>query len=138
MRLPGASWSPVRSINITVPRWPKTAMARTFDKIWNETKDGCQWMFWGCDFPMMAMTALRLGRPKEALDALLSDHFNNAVLANGFNYAGSSPYLPGTGGFLWTVAMMAAGWDGCPDKHAPGFPDDGSWVVKWEGLKKAQ
>lgn len=116
----------------------KEAMARTFDKIWNETKDGCQWMFWGCDFPMMAMTALRLGRPKEALDALLSDHFNNAVLANGFNYAGSSPYLPGTGGFLWTVAMMAAGWEGGPDKHAPGFPDDGSWTVKWEGLKKAQ
>ena len=21
--------------------------------------------------------------------------------------------------------------------HAPGFPDDGSWAVKWEGLKKA-
>lgn len=24
------------------------------------------------------------------------------------------------------------------DKHALGFPDDGSWAVKWEGLKKAQ
>jgi hypothetical protein len=31
--------------------------------------------------------------------------------------------------------MMAAGWDGCPDRHAPGFPETGS-VVKWEGLKK--
>jgi hypothetical protein len=32
---------------------------------------------------------------------------------------------------------MAAGWDGGPDKPAPGFPADGSWVVQWEGLKKA-
>ncbi|MEI6424871.1 MAG: hypothetical protein WCP55_21830, partial [Lentisphaerota bacterium] len=116
----------------------KAAMSRSFDKIWTETKEGCQWMFWGCDFPMMAMTAARLGRPKDAVDALLLDVPTNVVLANGFNNAGSSPYLPGTGGMLWAVAMMAAGWEGGPDKHAPGFPDDGSWVVKWEGLKKAQ
>jgi hypothetical protein len=116
----------------------KAAMSRTFDKIWTETKEGCQWMFWGCDFPMMAMTAARLGRPKDAVDALLLEVPTNVVLANGFNNAGSSPYLPGTGGMLWAVAMMAAGWDGGPEKHAPGFPDDGSWVVKWEGLKKAQ
>ncbi|MFA5817221.1 MAG: hypothetical protein WC865_16570 [Bacteroidales bacterium] len=35
------------------------------------------------------------------------------------------------------AAMMAAGWDGAPDKNAPGFPDNGQWVVKWEGLKRA-
>lgn len=115
----------------------KEAMSRTFDKIWNETKDGCQWLFWGCDFPMLAMTAARLGRTKEALDALLSEHPNNAVLASGFNPAGSMPYLPATGGLLWATALMAAGWEGGPDKPAPGFPDDGSWVVKWEGLKKS-
>jgi hypothetical protein len=34
--------------------------------------------------------------------------------------------------------MMAAGWDGGPERHAPGFPDDGSWVVNWQGLNKAQ
>jgi len=79
-----------------------------------------------------------LGRPKEALDALLSELSNNVVLASGFNNAGSMPYLPATGGRLWAAAMMAAGWDGCPDKPAPGFPDDGSWTVKWEGLEKAQ
>ena len=116
----------------------KEAMATTFEKFWKETCDGCQWAYWGCDFPMMAMTAARLGRPKDAVDALLLDVPTNTVLANGFNYAGSTPYLPGTGGILWAVAMMAAGWDGCPDRHAPGFPNDGSWVVKWEGLKKAQ
>jgi len=32
---------------------------------------------------------------------------------------------------------MAAGWDGAPARPAPGFPDDGNWVVKSEGLSKA-
>jgi hypothetical protein len=114
----------------------KAAMSRTFDKIWNETQEGYQWMFWGCDFPMMAMTAARLGRPTEAVDALL--HPDNTYLESGFNNLGSPPYLPASGGFLWAAAMMAAGWEGCSGKHAPGFPDDGSWTVKWEGLRKAQ
>jgi hypothetical protein len=44
----------------------------------------------------------------------------------------------GNGGMLYATAMMAAGWDSAPaGKHAPGFPDDGNWVVKWEGLHKA-
>lgn len=34
------------------------------------------------------------------------------------------------------VAYMAAGWDGSHG-NAPGFPSDGSWVVKHEGLLKA-
>jgi len=34
-------------------------------------------------------------------------------------------------------AMMAAGWDGGPNRPAPGFPGDGSWVVRYEGLRKA-
>ena len=34
------------------------------------------------------------------LDTLLAEHPNNVVLANGFNTAGSMPYLPGTGGLL--------------------------------------
>jgi hypothetical protein len=36
-------------------------------------------------------------------------------------------YLPGNGGLLSAVAMMTAGWDGCPDRPAPGFPDNGKW-----------
>ena len=113
-------------------------MQRTFDLIWKQVGEGHRWMFWDCDVPMMAMTAARLGKPETVLDALHADQPNNVVLGNGFNTAGSMPYLPGTGGLLWATAMMAAGWDGCPDRHASGFPDDGSWVVNWEGLKKAQ
>jgi hypothetical protein len=32
--------------------------------------------------------------------------------------------------------MMAAGWDGAPDIPAPGFPKDGRWTVRWEGLSR--
>jgi hypothetical protein len=31
---------------------------------------------------------------------------------------------------------MAAGWDAAPALHAPGFPQDGTWHVRWEGLNK--
>jgi hypothetical protein len=30
---------------------------------------------------------------------------------------------------------MAAGWDGAPTMDAPGFPKDGTWVVRSEGLR---
>jgi hypothetical protein len=43
--------------------------------------------------------------------------------------------MPSNGGLLTAVAMMAAGWDGAPKRNAPGFPDNGQWVVRWEGLK---
>jgi hypothetical protein len=52
------------------------------------------------------------------------------------------------GGLLYAVALMAAGWDPAsskdsagtssgPQRNAPGFPDDGSWTVRWEGLQRA-
>ncbi len=115
----------------------RDAMRRAFDTIWGDIQKGTPWQIWGTDFPMLAMTAARLGRPQDAVDALLLNHPGNQYLPNGFNNGGSRPYLPAHGGLLWAVAMMAAGWDGAPDKPAPGFPDDGSWVVKYEGLKKA-
>jgi len=37
-------------------------------------------------------------------------------------------YFPGNGGLLFAVAMLVAGWDGAPDKPAPGFLDKGSWM----------
>ena len=41
--------------------------------------------------------------------------------------------LPGNGGLLTALALMCAGWDGCTVRN-PGFPDDGTWDVRWEGL----
>ncbi|WP_159881255.1 glycoside hydrolase family 65 [Paenibacillus puerhi] len=92
---------------------------------------------WGWDFPMCAMTAARLGEPDLAVDFLLMDAAKNTYLTNGHNYQrpGLSAYLPGNGGLLTAVAMMAAGWEGGDGKANPGFPQDGSWSVNWEGLK---
>ena len=122
-----------------LPRTPlidPATMSRTLDSVftnwdWPST--------WGWDYPMMAMTAARLGLPDKAIDALLMPVQKNRYLANGQNYqdARLPLYLPGNGGLLYAVAMMAAGWDGAPDKHAPGFPDNGQWVVRWEGLQSA-
>jgi hypothetical protein len=109
-------------------------MARTLDWIfehwsWPDT--------WGWDYPMLAMCAARLGQPERAIDALLLDTPKNVYRPNGHNHQrpGLTIYLPGNGGLLAAVAMMAAGWDGAPRRPAPGFPADGSWRVRWEGLR---
>ena len=88
--------------------------ARTLDVDWADW----DWpSTWGWDYPMMAMTAARLGEPDMAVDALLMDTPKNRYRANGHNYQrpGLTIYLPGNGGLLSAVAMMAAGWDGAPE-----------------------
>jgi hypothetical protein len=110
-------------------------MSRTLDAVWRDW----DWpSTWGWDYPVMAMTAARVGRPDKAIDALFMDAQKNRYLANGHNYqdARLPIYLPGNGGLLTTVAMMAGGWDGTGPTNAPGFPKDGKWVVRTEGLKK--
>lgn len=91
---------------------------------------------WGWDFPVMAMTAARVGRPDLAVDALLMDTAKNGHLPTGHNPqmgAFLPLYLPGNGGLLAAVSLMAAGWDGC-DADAPGFPGDGGWTIRHEGF----
>ncbi len=92
---------------------------------------------WGWDYPMMAMTAARVGRADIAIDALLMDAPKNVYLPNGHNYQDKRLplYLPGNGGLLAAIAMMAAGWDDAPTNDAPGFPKDGKWNVRSEGLR---
>jgi hypothetical protein len=85
------------------------------------------------------VTAVRLGEPELAVVALTMPAGKNAYLPNGHNrQTPSLPlYLPGNGGLLAPVALMAAGWDGAPGGPAPGFPDDGRWAVEAEGLLPA-
>ncbi len=92
---------------------------------------------WGWDYPMVAMTAARVGRPDLAIEALCLDTPKNRYLPNGHNYQREDLplYLPGNGGLLAAAAMMAAGWEGAPPADAPGFPKDGSWTVRHEGLR---
>ena len=81
------------------------------------------------------MAAARTGQPELAVDLLLSEAGANRYSERGIC---GDWYFPGNGGVLYAVAMMAAGWDGCPERNAPGFPANGQWQVSWEGLKKAQ
>ncbi|MCB0562959.1 MAG: hypothetical protein KDD01_01135 [Phaeodactylibacter sp.] len=93
---------------------------------------------WGWDYPMLAMCAARLGYQEAAIDALLLEVQKNTYLVNGHNYQDKRLrlYLPGNGGLLTAVAMMAAGWDNGPQTANPGFPDNGRWKVRWEGLER--
>jgi hypothetical protein len=109
-------------------------MKNTFNYVWdhwhwNET--------WGWDFPMTAMAATRLNKPDKAIEALFMNVPTNSYLPNGHNYQNEQLrlYLPGNGGLLTAVAMMCAGYDGT-DQTLPGFPKNGKWKVKWEGLQK--
>ncbi|MDP4098509.1 glycoside hydrolase family 65 [Paenibacillus sp. P96] len=92
---------------------------------------------WGWDFPMCAMTAARLGERELAVDFLLMDAVKNTYLPNGHNYQrpGLWAYLPGNGGLLTAVAMMAAGWASGEERDCPGFPVGDGWSVQWEGLQ---
>lgn len=111
----------------------KDIMTNTFHWIWDNWNWG---KTWGWDYPMTAMCAARLGLPEQAVDALLMDKRTNTYLPNGHNYQDGRLriYLPGNGGLLTAVAMMCAGWDGS-QVDCPGFPKDGRWNVRWEGLQ---
>jgi len=102
----------------------RETMRRTLHKVlecwrWADT--------WGWDFPMTAMTAARLGEPETAVQALFIDSPKNTWLPNGHNWQrpGLPLYLPGNGGLLTAVAMMAA-WNGFPKT---------AWKARWEGLQ---
>jgi len=83
---------------------------------------------WGWDFPMVAMTAARLGEPDMAVDALFIDSPKNTWLPNGHNWQRKDLplYLPGNGALLTAIAMMATKWNGFPA---------GAWKARWEGLR---
>jgi hypothetical protein len=114
---------------------------------------------WGWDFPLIAMTAARLGEPDNAVDWLLRDLPNNRwgvsgmtprvhleaerqlIGSAGAGNAGvdgpglrraAETYFPSNGALLLAVGMMAAGWDGSTG-NAPGFPKSG-WKVRVEGI----
>jgi hypothetical protein len=111
----------------------KDYMQNTLNWVWDNWNWG---RTWGWDFPMTAMNAARLGDREKAVGALLMEKRTNTYLPNGHNYRDTRLriYLPGNGGLLTAVAMMCAGWDGCKEVN-PGFPKDGKWKVRWEGLK---
>ena len=108
----------------------KAGMDSTYNwimKHWNWQKT------WGWDYPMTAMCATRLGRPDDAVNALLMPVPKNTYLNNGHNWQSDRLrcYLPGNGGLLTAIALMTAGYDSSTTKN-PGIPT--SWDVRWEGI----
>jgi hypothetical protein len=131
------------------PDVDRATMGRTLDAVlqtWDwETK------IWGWDYPMIAMTATRLGRPEAAVEVLMREGPNNRYLPSGHCPQRSDEampknpppgarkreiavYLPANGAFLSTVALMVAGWDGSKVPY-PGFPKDGTWTLRAEGVR---
>ncbi|WP_429461026.1 hypothetical protein [Microbacterium sp. ZKA21] len=104
-------------------------MSRTLDMVldewdWNAT--------WGWDYPLIAMCATRLGRLDVAFDSLLRPLPRNRHLSNGHNFQVPNRlplYLPGNGGLLAAVAMLATDDDGRPRTDLP----DG-WRLRAEGF----
>lgn len=119
-------------------QYDRSQMQRTLDFVMNS------WNWdttWGWDYGMTAMCAARLYDGENAVRALLIDKGKNTYLVSGHNYQEPKRlrlYLPGNGALLDAVAMMCAGWDGCRNIKNPGFPQNGKWNVKWEGLRKMQ
>ena len=129
------------------PYVSRATMNRTLDAVlkdWDwETK------IFGWDYPMVAMTATRLGRPADAVEILLRDGPNNRYLPNGHCPVGSdraqsqiagrreiAVYLPANGAFLAAAALMVAGWEGCTEEF-PGFPKDGTWTIRAENVQRS-
>ncbi|MCS3442493.1 hypothetical protein [Microbacterium phyllosphaerae] len=81
-------------------------MSETLDAVWD------RWDLqssWGWDYPVMAMTAARLGDLALAFDALLLPSPKNEFLANGHNPqipGFLSLYLPANGGLLSAIAHI--------------------------------
>ncbi len=99
-------------------------MRRTLHKVldvwrWPDT--------WGWDYPMIAMTAARLGEPEVAIDALFLESPKNIWLPNGHVYQRPDLplYLPANGALLSAVALMVT-------KQT--FPRTG-WQIRAEGFQ---
>jgi len=131
------------------PDVDRATMERTLEAV--RTQWDWDTKIWGWDYPMIAMTATRLGRPDVAVEVLLRDGPNNVYTATGLcpqrsdtaaASAGGAPsrkweiaaYLPANGALLSAVALMVAGWDGSAPPF-PGFPRDGTWKVRAEGWR---
>lgn len=107
-------------------RVDRQTMRRTLHRVLREWR----WLdTWGWDFPMVAITAAKLGDPETAINALFIESPKNTWRASGHNYQRPNlpVYLPGNGALLIAVARMAAAWNSFPRK---------TWQVRHEGFPR--
>ncbi|KAI1266375.1 Six-hairpin glycosidase-like protein [Xylariaceae sp. FL1019] len=110
---------------------------QTADKVMQTWTDD---EIFGWGRPILAISATRNGYPERAIDYLTAyDYweFDDAGFAvRGGNGGTPPPFMTGNALFLYSVAYMVAGWQGSVG-DSPGFPKDGSWIVRHEDMRKA-
>ena len=114
-------------------------LRRTFHEVMRRNGGVSSWNSW--QQGQAALTAARLGEPATAVDIVLhpdpkARYMNAGHVRRPKEPDGCPAYLPVNAAFLSAVGLMVAGWDGAPAVNAPGFPRDGSWVVRSEGLNR--
>lgn len=122
-----------------LPATPKVDVAtarRTFAAI-NAHNGLDRWLSW--QMGQGGMTATRLGQPDVAIEILTNTARPARFMPSGYvrrprDPDGAVAYLPANSAFLAAVGLMAGGWDGAPAGPAPGFPKDGKWEIRAEGL----
>ncbi len=122
-----------------LPATPKLDLSiarRTFDVI--HARNGVErWVSW--QMGQGAATAARLGLPEIAIDILANRKGPARFMPSGYvrrprDPEGAVAYLPANSAYLLALGLMAGGWDGAPAGPAPGFPRNGSWTIRTEGL----
>jgi len=138
-----------------LPGWgaDRETMRRTLKAV---VKDWDLRQTWGWDWPMLAMTATRLDEPEMAIDFLTGDAKNfqfgtsgmtprvhvsddaaphaAGVSVDGPGYRrAAETYFPSNGSLLLAVALMAQGGSEVVELN-PGFPPNGKWIVRSEGI----
>jgi len=111
-------------------------LRKTFHEV-NRRNGVDQWASWAMG--EAAMTAARLGEEETAVAILTNLSKATRFMNNGHVRRPKEPdgcvtYLPVNASLLTAAGLMIGGWDGAPKINAPGFPQDGKWVVRSEGL----
>jgi hypothetical protein len=122
-----------------LPATPKIDLEtarRTFHAV-NSRNGPDRWVSWSIG--QGALTATRLGEPGTAIDILTNSTAPARFMPSGYvrrpkDPDGAVAYLPVNSAFLCAAGLMAGGWDGAPAGPAPGFPSDGKWTIRTEGL----
>lgn len=114
-------------------------MRRTFHEVTQRNGGEHSWVSWA--YGQGALTAARLNEPATAVNILCNPRPEARFMSNGHVRRPKEPdncpaYLPVNAALLLAVGTMAGGWDGAPAVNAPGFPQDGTWVVRSEGLNR--
>ena len=113
-------------------------MRTTFNEINRRSSNGLdRWVSWSMG--QAANTAARLGEYETAVDIITNNAPKAQFMPQGYVRRPAEPdgcpaYMPVNSSFLSAIGLMVGGWDGAPKGNAPGFPQNGKWVVRSEGL----